>query len=66
MNYALCTRDRGLCLWPAIMTWDSKIEFFCALGRADSKYATNIETRKSVSSLVVTVKGALVVMRSIG
>ena len=65
MNYILHTRDRGLCLRTTIMIWDLKIEFFYILGRADSNYATNIETRKSISSLVITLNGVLVVMRSV-
>jgi len=66
MNYILHTRERGLCLQPTMIINDPKTEFFYILGRADSNYATNAETRKSVSGLVVTLNGAPAVMRSIG
>ena len=45
---------------------DAKKEKFIVKGRCDSNYATNEETRKSVSGLEVALNNAPVVMRSIG
>ena len=41
-------------------------EKFVVKGRSDSNYATNEETRKSVSGIEVTLNGVLVVMCSVG
>ena len=49
-----------------MITNDPRKDFFIIKGRTDSNYATNSETRKSTSSIEVTLNGALVVMRSIG
>ena len=66
MNYVIHTKNRGLHLKPSMITGDPKIDYFIVKGRADSNYATNPETRKSVSGLEVTLNDAPVVMRSVG
>ena len=66
MNYVIHTKNRGLCLQPDMRIKDPKVDYFTIKGRSDSNYATNVETRKSVSGLEVLLNGAPVVMRSIG
>ena len=66
MNYILYTRNRGLHLNPIMGMVDARKEKFVIKGRGDSNYATNEETRKSVSGIEVTLNGAPVVMRSVG
>ena len=49
MNYCLTTKDRGLELRPDA-EWNGNPEFkLRILGRSDSDYAKDVETRKSVS-----------------
>ena len=66
MNYILHTRNRGLHLNPIMEMSNARKEKFIVKGRCDSNYATNEETRKSVSGIEVTLNGAPVVMRSVG
>ena len=66
MNYVIHTKNRGLCLNPVMDIINPKSDAFKVKGRSDSNYATNVETRKSVSGLEVTLNNAPVVMRSIG
>ena len=65
MNYVIHTNNRGLCINPVIDIINTKREGFKLKGCSDSNYVTNIETRKSVSSLEVTLNNAPLVMRSI-
>ena len=66
MNYVLHTKERGLCLEPQMTIKNPLLDAFIVKGWLDSNYATNPETRKSVSSLKVTLNGVPVVMRSVG
>ena len=66
MNYVIHTKNRGLCLNPVMDVINPKVDGFKIRGRSDSNYATNVETRKSVSGLKVTLNNAPVVMRSLG
>ena len=66
MNYVLHTRERGLCLQPEMTFKNPLLDMLIIKGRSDSNYATNPETRKSVSGMEVTLNGAPVVMRSVG
>ena len=66
MNYVVHTKERGLCLAPEMTVKDPQNDLFILKGRSDSNYATNVETRKSVSGMEVTLNGAPVVMRSVG
>jgi len=66
MNYVLHTRNRGLHLNPLMGMKNARKEKFIIKGRGDSNYATNTETRRSVSGIEVTLNGAPVVMRSVG
>ena len=66
MNYVIHTKNRDLCLQPDMRIKDPKVDYFIIKGRSNSNYATNIETRKSISGLEVLFNGIPVVMRSIG
>ena len=60
------TKNRGLLLEPNHLISNAKIDYFKIKGRVDSNYATNLETRKSITGVEVILSRALVVMRSIG
>ena len=47
MNNCLNTRERGLLLEPTRVRWKSRSELVI-LGRSDSDYAKDVETKKSV------------------
>ena len=66
MNYVLHTKERGLCLAPEMTIKNPLTDLFVLNGRSDGDYATNPETRKSVSGMEVTLNGAPVIMRSVG
>ena len=66
MSYAIHAKERGLCLTPEMTIKDPQNDLFNTKGRSDSNYATNVETRKSVSGMEVTLNGAPVVMCSVG
>ena len=66
MNYMLHTRERGLRLSSEMNITNPLTDLFVIKGRSDSNSVTNIETRKSVSGIEVTLNGALVVMQSMG
>ena len=66
INCILHTQDRGLHLNPIMGMVNARKEKFVIKGRSNSNYATNEETRKSVSGIEVTLNGAPVVMQSIG
>jgi hypothetical protein len=58
--------DRGLELKPN-RNWDGDLKFdFIITGRSDSDYATDTDTRKSISGSAVFFEGAPVVIRSSG
>ena len=64
MAYCVRTKERGMTLRPNCK-WDGNKEFlFTVGGRSDSDYATNPETRKSVSGCRVSLNGAVVAWRS--
>ena len=64
MNYCLSTRDRGLELRPDA-EWNGDPEFKRRiLGRSDSDYAKDIETRKSVSGTSTFLCGAPIIQCS--
>jgi hypothetical protein len=66
MNYCVTTANRGLELKPD-RKWNGDPQFeFLITGRSDSDYATDTDTRKSVSGSAVFLEGAPVVMRSSG
>jgi hypothetical protein len=66
MNYCVMTADCGLELKPNCK-WDGDPKFeFIITGWSDSDYATDTDTRKSVSGSAVFFEGAPVVMRSSG
>ena len=66
MRYCLATPLRGLLLKPS-RQWDGKRGFkFRIKGTSDSNYATDPETRKSVSGYSVELEGAPVSMKSVG
>ena len=65
INYCVKTKDRGLTPAPN-MKWngrDKNFEFEI-LGRADSNYATDPETRKSVTGCITFLEGAPVMFKS--
>ena len=66
MSYCLGTAERGIVLQPTD-AWDgSKDKLFIIRGSADSNYATDPDSRKSVSGYSVFLEGAPVAMRSVG
>jgi len=65
MNYCLTTRNRGLLIEPT-QEWDGSPEFeVLILGRSDSDYAKDPETRKSISGTSTFLCGAPIIQRSI-
>ena len=64
MEYCLSTKERGLVLEPE-HSWDGDPEFeLQILGRSDSDYAKDPETRKSVSGTSTFLCGAPIIQRS--
>ena len=64
MQYCRDTKEQGLTLWPNGV-WDGSRDYkFIISGRSDSDYATDPETRKSVTGTRVSVNGAPVSWRS--
>ena len=64
MQYCRDTKDQGLTLRPNGV-WDGSRDYkFIISGRSDSDYATDPETRKSVTGTRVSVNGAPVSWRS--
>jgi hypothetical protein len=64
MNYCLTTRNRGLLIEPT-QEWDGSPEFeVLILGRSDSDYAKDPETRKSISGTSTFLCGAPIIQRS--
>ena len=65
MSYCLRTRERGLTLAP-VGEWDGTDENFefIVSGRSDSDYATDPETRRSVTGSRVSLNSAPVIWRS--
>ena len=51
MNYVMQMKIIGMYINPAMDVMNPKRGVFKIKGRSDSNYATNIETRKSVSGL---------------
>lgn len=66
MQYCISTKNRGLVLKPN-REWDGNKDFkFVIKGRSDANYATDPETRKSVTGFTVFLEGAPVVMKCVG
>jgi len=64
MNYCLTTRNRGLLIEPT-QEWDGSPEFeVLIIGRSDSDYAKDPETRKSISGTSTSLCGAPIIQRS--
>ena len=64
MRYILATPERGLFLQPK-RTWNEDPTFaFEIIGKSDTDYAKDPDTRKSVSDSTVFLEGAPVVIRS--
>ena len=64
MQYCRDMPNKGLILKPNA-TWDGSLDFeFEVTGRSDSNYATDPETRRSVSGTRVSLNGAPVSWRS--
>ena len=61
MNYCLTTRNRVLLIEPT-QEWDGSPEFeVLILGRSDSDYAKDPETRKSISGMSTFLCGAPII-----
>ena len=66
MNLARRTKNRGMRVNPVMDATNPKRDRFKTKGRSDSNHSTDIETRKSVSVLEVTLNNATVAMQSVG
>ena len=65
MKHAIHAKHRGLNLEPTFLLNDRHTKFGMK-GRTGRNYATNPETRESVSGIEVTLNGAPVLTRSVG
>ena len=65
IKHVIHTKNRGPNLKPTLL-FNHRNAKFIIKGKMDRNYATNPETRKSVSVFEVTLNGAPVVMRSVG
>jgi hypothetical protein len=64
MAYCVATSKRGINIAPNTR-WNGSPEFkFVISGRADSDYAKDLETRRSVSGIITFLCGAVIIMRS--
>jgi hypothetical protein len=55
MAYCVATSKRGINIAPNTR-WDGSLDFKCVIsGRADSDYAKDLETRRSVSGIITDV-----------
>jgi hypothetical protein len=64
MAYCVATSKRGIKIVPN-ETWNGSPDFkFVISGRADSDYAKDLETRRSVSGIITFLCGAVITMRS--
>jgi hypothetical protein len=64
MAYCVATSLRGICIAPDAL-WDRNPSFeFKVRGRADSDYAKDLETRRSISEVLTYLCGAVITTRS--
>ena len=66
MTYIVRTNNRGLYLRTELTVRNPRTECFTITERTDRKHATNLETRKGLSGLEVTLNGSPMLMRSVG
>ena len=64
MKYCVHTWDCGLLLKPDVQ-WDGSSRYeFVIMGKSDSNFATDLDSRKSISGWSTLVAGALVLQKS--